>query len=114
MQVFTIFPWSGQCVHISEETRSAEKPPFRILQLSLQDHESFSSGYAVNRAKKMSPASKVPKNYAICLKFKKQRVYSFLQSRHLREKVSFFILLPSRSLKMFKCIAKKKNLIAAL
>jgi len=60
---------------------------------------------------KTSPASKVPENYAICLKFKKQRVYSFLQSRHLREKVSFFILLPSRNFKMFKCIAKKKKKI---
>lgn len=33
--------------------------------------------------------SKVHENFAMCLKSRQQRVYSFLQSSHLREKVTF-------------------------
>lgn len=83
------------------------KPPFRILQLCLQDRESFSSGYAVNCAKN-EPSFKGTQELRHMFEAEKH-VYSCLQSRHLRENATFFFLLPSRNFKMFKCIAKKKK-----
>lgn len=73
---------------MSEETRSGEHHDVKYYSRVYRSTKAFSSGHDVNCAKS-EPDFKGTKTYAMCLKFRKQWLYSFLQSSHLREKVTF-------------------------
>lgn len=109
-QVFTVLPGSGQCVQGSEDTRSGGNHHLQYYSWRLWDPKSFSLA-TVQMMPKRSLTSKVYQNYAmaVSLKFRKQWVYSALQSSHWKEKVTFSSWCHPGTLKYPKAQQKEKK-----